>query len=170
MSLVEILVVFVIIAILMGFSLRWLINTLMDYRLRVAVYELQNHVAGVKAGSLTKAHPVGIRMEPNRTCYAIFEDRDRNCRIGSTATGDQDCVYPGTQTAPDCPDPNTDCVRVVRLPSTVKTDSDVSMVFDRKGYPRDALCGLGMSTLRLVNAIDSQRSVIVDRYGRIRTQ
>ncbi len=170
MSLVEILVVLAIAALLVGFSLRWVVNTLMDYRLRVATNILANHIAGAKVDSIIKAYPVGIRAEPDKDCYAIFEDRDRNCRIGSSALGDDNCLYPGTQTFPDCPNPNVDCVKVVKLPPGVRTSSDVSVIFDRKGYPRNALCGLGMFTSRLKNLINTQRSVIVDRYGRIRTQ
>ena len=168
-GLVELLVAMSLVLILASFGYRWALVLLMEERLKVAKNTLMGDVNKVKLFSVTKDKMWGIRVERDRNCYVIFEDVDRNCRLGSSSLGSDACVYSGTQTFPNC-DGSLDCVRVIKLPEGVLTSSDVSAVFDRKGYPRNAICGLGPFSVNLKNSLGTIRRVIVDRYGRVREE
>ncbi len=167
-SIAELLLALVIIALLGAISYKKLSDLAMEYRLRSAVDKVQSDIIQMKTYSIMKENLWGIRLEPGRSCYVIFEDRDRNCRLGNGSVGDQNCIYNNVQVYPNCHDPTIDCILIVKLPNGIQSSLDRSIVFDKKGYPRNAICGLGMNTVRLVNLRGRKGDVIVDRYGRIR--
>ncbi|MDW7973218.1 MAG: hypothetical protein RMI01_08475, partial [Thermodesulfovibrio sp.] len=46
----------------------------------------------------------------------------------------------------------------------------ITLLFDRRGYPLNSACGFGAETIRLKNTNNTQKSVVVSRYGRIRVE
>lgn len=169
-TIVEFLLVFVILGIIGFLSYREFSKLLMDYRLKVSLDRLHSDIIQAKEYSIMKTNHWGIRTEFGKRCYVIFEDRDRNCRLGDGNVSDSNCIYTNVQVYPDCANPTIDCIFVVKLPSGIQSNLDRSIVFDKKGYPRNAICGLGMNTLRLVNYRGRQGDVIIDRYGRTRLE
>ncbi len=167
-SIAELLLTLVIIALLGAISYDKLSNLVMEYRLRSAVDRVQKDIIQIKTYSMTKENLWGIRLEHGKDCYVIFEDRDGNCRLGNTSVGDQNCTYSNVQVHPNCHDPTIDCILIVKLPNGIQSGLNRSIVFDRKGYPRNAICGLGMSTVRLINSRGRQAKIVLDRYGRMR--
>ncbi len=60
---------------------------------------------------------------------------------------------------------------MVKLEKDIKSNVDASIVFDRKGYPRNGICGLGMDTIiKLENLKEKVGKIVISRYGRIRVE
>jgi type IV fimbrial biogenesis protein FimT len=100
-----------------------------------------------KMYSISKNSLMGIKADGNTNTYIIFQNNDDNCSYNI-----------GSDTA----------VKEIALPSGITFMNDVFFLFDRKGLPRNASCGLGMANIKLQNTFGSIKTICVDKYGRIR--
>lgn len=156
-SIVELLIIMAIISIIMGIAYNWIINLVANQRLKSAADMLINDINKAKAMSVSGRYMWGIYLMPGDSCYLVFEDRDASCGItGSVASN---CNYSGT----------TDIASRVELPPGVVVETGSSIVFDRKGYPRNNSCGVGPATITLRSTVtNSRRSIYITSFGRVR--
>ncbi|WP_333785372.1 prepilin-type N-terminal cleavage/methylation domain-containing protein [Thermocrinis sp.] len=145
----ELLVVVVIISILAGAFLMGLRNMVLRERLYSAMTQVANDIKEVQFRSISSNATWGIRLCRGSEQYKIF----------TVQSGCQDAT-------PNCTN-DSSTQRLVSLPSGVVPDNDFCVVFDRRGYPLNCGCGLGMGSVTLKNAYGS-RIVILNRLGRVR--
>jgi len=143
----EILVVLVIIGILMALVIRPILVFVANQRLNEAVNMVVSDLNEAKIYSISKSSLMGITADSNTNSYIIFQNNDGNCSYNN-----------GSDTV----------VKAIALPSGITFKNDVFFLFDRKGLPRNASCGLGMANIKLQNTFGSIKTICVDRYGRIR--
>ncbi len=156
-SIIELLIIIAIISIIMGVAYNWIINLVANQRLKNAADMLMNDLSKAKTMSVSGRYMWGVYLSPGENCYLIFEDRDASCNI--TGTVNASCNYSGT----------ADVVSRVDLPPGVVVDTGSSVVFDRKGYPRNDGCGVGPVTITLRSTVTgSRRSIYITSFGRIR--
>ncbi|WP_448584506.1 pilus assembly FimT family protein [Thermocrinis sp.] len=149
-SVFELLVVIVIVAILGSVAFMGLRNIVLRERLFSAATQVANDLKEVQFRSISSNATWGIRFCANQNQYKIFAIQGGGCRDASPA-----CVRDITTQ------------RLVELPAGVRVQNDFYLVFDRRGYPLNYSCGLGMGNVTLENDYGS-RIVIVDRFGRVR--
>ena len=143
----EILVILVIIGILMGLAIRPLLVLIANQRLNVAVNMLVSDLNDAKMYSISKNSLMGITGDRDGNSYITFINKDNNCSY----------------------DPSTDeVVKNMTLPSGIVFENDIFFLFDRKGFPRNAICGLGMGNIKLKNTFNTIKTICIDRYGRIK--
>ncbi|WP_448587816.1 pilus assembly FimT family protein [Thermocrinis sp.] len=145
----ELLVVVVIISILGGAALMGLRNLVLRERLYSAMTQVANDIKEVQFSSISSNTAWGVRFCAGSREYKIF----------TTQNGCQDVTGNCTQ--------DNSTFRIVSLPPGVAPEQDLFVVFDRRGYPLNFSCGLGMGNLTLRNDYGT-RIVIVDRFGRVR--
>jgi type IV fimbrial biogenesis protein FimT len=141
----EILVVLVIIGILMALVIRPILVFVANQRLNQAVNMVVSDLNEAKIYSISKSSLMGITADSGANSYIIFQDNDGNCSY----------------------EPKPTDVKIT-LPSGITFRNDVFFLFDRKGLPRNASCGLGMANIKLQNTFGNIKTICVDRYGRIR--
>lgn len=145
----EILVVLVIIGILMAVVIRPILVFVANQRLNQAINMIVADINTVKIYSLSKSNLQGIFGNKNENTYTIFINNNSNCSF----------------------DQGTDqVVRTVNLPPGITINADFYFLFDRKGYPRNASCGLGMGPIVLKNNFNIYKTICVDRFGRVRVE
>lgn len=145
----EILVVLVIIGILMAVVIRPILVFVANQRLNQAVNMIVSDINTAKVYSLSKSNPAGIFGDANGSTYNLFINIDNNCSFNQ-----------GTDQV----------IGTVTLPSGITISADFFFLFDRKGYPRNASCGLGMGSIVLKNNFDVYKTICVDRFGRVRVE
>lgn len=143
----EILVVIVILGILMSFAYRQIIIMVQEQRLRQATNMVISDLEKVKLNSISKDTLWGIIADNNANNYILFKDTNGNCSFD-----------------------NGEVVSTIDLPAGISFGNDVYFLFDRKGYPRNASCGLGPASIIVKNQNNTQKVIVVDRYGRIYIQ
>ena len=143
----EILVVLVIIGILMALVIRPILVFVANQRLNEAVNMVVSDLNEAKIYSISKSSLMGITADSGGNSYIIFQNNDGNCSYNN-----------GSDTV----------VKAIVLPSGITFINDVFFLFDRKGLPRNASCGLGMANIKLQNTFGNIKTICVDRYGRIR--
>ncbi|MGC9120534.1 MAG: prepilin-type cleavage/methylation domain-containing protein [Sulfurihydrogenibium sp.] len=144
----EILVILVIIGILMAIVIRPILVFIANQRLNQAVNMVVADLNAAKIYSISKSNLAGITNQNNNS-YVVYINNDNNCSF----------------------DNGVDRVdRLINLPAGITFDSDFSFLFDRKGYPRNASCGLGFGPIVLKNNYDNYKTVCIDRFGRIRVE
>ncbi|SHK13905.1 prepilin-type N-terminal cleavage/methylation domain-containing protein [Thermocrinis minervae] len=146
MSMLELLVVITIIAVLGSIALIEFRNFILDRRLKSDTERLISMLETAKRYSLSGRNGTvwGVNVLNDR--IQLFQDNNGNCTV------DQGEV-----------------VQEVRLESGVQVQNPGIVIFDKKGIPRNAICGLGPIGFNLAApAINSQRIVCVSSVGRIR--
>jgi type IV fimbrial biogenesis protein FimT len=153
-TIMEVLVVMAIIAILASASILGLRNLVQRERLYSAMTQVANDLKEVQFRSMSSNNLWGVRFCANQNQYKIFAVNPANVSV--------------------CPrDANTSCAndattqRLVSLPAGVSPEAGFYVLFDRRGYPLDWSCGIGVGNVTLSNSY-GRRTVIVDRFGRIR--
>jgi len=147
MTLIELLVVIIILVILMSFAYKQIINMVQEQRLRQATNMVISDLEKVKLNSISKEKLWGIRADNNANSYTLFKDENGNCSFD-----------------------NGEGVSTINLPAGISFGNDVYFLFDKKGYPRNAICGLGPGSIIIKNQNDTKKTIVVDRYGRIYIQ
>lgn len=143
-SLIEVLVVIIIIAILMGIAFGPLRNQILKSKVNQAVNSLVADLNEMKRRSITENASYGVVM--GVTSYITFIDTNGDCNLDS----------------------GEDITRV-NLPSGVSmsTSNTTSLVvWTRKGVPLNSTCGFYSGTI-ILNAGNYQKRVSISRYGRI---
>jgi|GEM_PF-603048 len=157
-NLTELLITIVILLILSSFAFLWLRNLVLNQRLKastdslISAYETARLYAMTGRGQIGvggdwQSRPWGVIITSN-TAYTLFEDTNYNCQFDAGEGIKNFTVNPGVtiQPASGCD----------------------TIIFDKKGYPRNAQCGLGMCSVVLQNSAGSKRTIYIDRFGRIR--
>lgn len=144
LTIMELLVVIVLISILAGIAVVIYSRQVQQARLREATNIVVGALEEAKSLSSTRAVMFGVRASVNANNLEI-------CQVSS----DANCQ------------PNNQC-RTINLPAGI-TISEVVIAFDRMGYPRNAICGVGMQGIVLTaESINMSRTICINRYGRIR--
>ncbi len=142
-TVIEIVVVMAIISILAGTALMYLVKQMNEARLRDSINLVIGLLEEARRQSTTHNGTFGIRLRSNGNNIEKIEG-DNNCRILRNPAN-------------------------ITLPSGVKSNRDVVLLFDRMGYPRNASCGFGADRIELKSEpLDKIKSICINRYGRIR--
>jgi len=146
-TLIELLVVIAIISILVGFALFGFRNLVLHQRLKADTDRFMSYLNTARLYSMTarEEKPWGIYISGN--VIRLFKDSNSNCQYD-----------PGEE------------VRSFTLDSTVSITFGSGcniIVFDKKGYPRNSSCGLGMCSYTLRSSAGYTRQVSISRFGRI---
>jgi type IV fimbrial biogenesis protein FimT len=154
-TIMEVLVVMVIIAILASASIFGLQNLIQRQRLYSAMTQVANDLKEVQFRSMSSNMVWGVRFCANQSQYKIFAVNPANVSGGCPMDANASCTSDATTQ------------RLVLLPPGVSPEEDFYVLFDRRGYPLDWSCGVGAGNITLRNSYGS-RTVIIDRLGRIR--
>ncbi len=142
-TLIEVAVVIAIISILMGLSIRYLINQRNEARLREAVNSVVQYLEETRRMSSSRDFMLGLEFR-NGSNQIIRFRVDNNCA-------------------------NRNNIETFNLPEGVVSNKDTLIIFDRVGYPRNAICGLGMDRIVLHSQpLNKSKTICINRYGRIR--
>jgi len=150
MTLIEVVIVIAIISILMGFALLGLRNLVLYQRLKADTDRFMSYLNTARLYSMTgrDQSPWGVAISGNE--IVLFRDNNStNCNYDS-GSGEE--------------------VRSFTLDSMVSITPESGcniIVFDKKGYPRNSLCGLGMCSYTLTSSAGYTRRVSISRFGRI---
>jgi len=139
-SILELLVIMAILSILMYVGISQYIRYKADRELMRQANMLAEEISWVRYQALAK-ETHGIKIDVGS--YTIFKDSDGNCNF---STGDS-------------------LVGVVSFTDRI-TANTLTVVFDRKGYPRNSNCALGLITITLKNTNNSTKNIKISRYGR----
>ncbi len=147
LTVVELLVVTVIIAILMSFAYRWVLVLVANQRLKNAQDQLVSHMENAKLRSLTTNAPWGLHIDSSS--YVVFSDLNRNCQFDQGE--------------------NTE---TVDMPSGISASaSRNTFVFNRRGMVRGGTgCELIGLKIVLENTFGTRRVITIEPYGRIRSE
>lgn len=142
-TLIEVAVVLAIISILMGLSVRYLINQRNEARLRETVNSVIQYLEETRRMSSSRDFMLGLEFS-NGSNQIIRFRVDNNCA-------------------------NRNNIETFNLPEGVISNRDTVIIFDRMGYPRNASCGIGADRVVLHSQpLNITRSICINRYGRIR--
>jgi type IV fimbrial biogenesis protein FimT len=158
-NLTELLITIVILLILSGFAFLWLRNLVLNQRLKastdslISAYETARLYAMTGRGQIGvggdwQSRPWGVIINTSNGTYTLFEDTNYNCQFDAGEGIKNFTVNPGVtiQPASGCD----------------------TIIFDKKGYPRNAQCGLDICSVVLQNSAGSKRTIHIDSFGRIR--
>jgi type IV fimbrial biogenesis protein FimT len=106
---------------------------------------LMDEINWIKSQSISK-EPHGIVITVSN--YTLFKDLDGDCNY---STGDE-------------------IVRAINFIDGITSSTTQTIVFDRKGYPRNANCGLGQMSITLSNNLGHKKLICISRYGRIKIE
>ncbi|MFN3946689.1 MAG: Tfp pilus assembly protein FimT/FimU [Aquificaceae bacterium] len=145
-TVMEILVVMAIVAILGSFAFLWLRNLILNQRLKATTDNLVSLLNTARIYSITGRNGELWGVYINNETYTLFRDENRNCVFD-----------------------NGEEVKTYQTERGVRVDNPLVLVFDKKGYPRNAICGLGAGHV-VVNseALGKAKTICISRYGRIR--
>lgn len=158
-TIMEVLIVIAIFMILSGFAFLWLRNLVLNQRLKATTDSLIGAYQTARMYSMTgrgqigvggdwQSRPWGVYIQDANT-YILFEDANYNCQYDP---GEEIKIFktePGITITP--------------------ASGSQTIVFDKKGYPRNNVCGLGMSSvITLTSSVGSQRKIYISRFGRIK--
>ncbi len=145
-SLLELLVIIAILSILMYAGISQYTKYKADRELTRQANQIANDLSWIKSQSISK-EPHGIVITLNN--YTLFKDLDGSCGFSA---GDE-------------------IISVVNfIKGITQQNSSQTIVFDRKGYPRDNNCALGLSSITLLNYYNNKKIINISRYGRIQIQ
>ncbi|MFN7065374.1 MAG: prepilin-type N-terminal cleavage/methylation domain-containing protein [Aquificaceae bacterium] len=150
-TVMEVLVVMAIVATLGGFAFIGLRNLILNQRLKATTDNLVsvlntariNSMTGRDVKNMQGSRPWGVSVETNS--YILFEDTNFNCRYD-----------------------NGENVKTFRVEGGVRVNNPLVLVFDKKGYPRNALCGFGVNNIVVNSESGKVKTICISRYGRIR--
>lgn len=144
----ELLIVIAIIAILASLATIGYTRFIENQRLKNCTDYLINYLETAKRYSISgkEGYVWGINIEADR--FIFFKDINQNCTFDNSEISET-LLF------------SSICPSVVVLNSA-------SIVFDKRGVPRNAICGLGAVNIVLTNSIGSKRTIFVDTLGRIR--
>lgn len=143
----EILLVVVIIGVLMAVVIRPILVFVANQRLNQATNIVVATLNEAKAYSIMKDNLMGIQSDIGTGIVHQFKDLNGNCSYDNN---------------------NGENYRNIELPSGITFSNDIFFLFDRRGYPVNASCGLGPGSITLKNSYDRYKTICIDRYGRIR--
>lgn len=131
----------------MTFAISQYINYKKDRELSTQANNLLNELVWLKSQSISK-EPHGIVINTNN--YILFKDLNGDCNYSD----DEKIKEP------------------INFLSGITVTTPKTIVFDRKGYPRDTNCALGTTegTITLKNTNNNQKSIKISRYGRTRIE
>jgi len=146
-TLIELLVVIAIISILAGIAIPEFIKMVLRQMLKADMDRFMSYLNTARLYSMTarEEKPWGISISGN--VIRLFKDNNSNCQYDS---GEE--------------------VMSFTLDSTVSITPESGcniIVFDKKGYPRNSSCGLGMCSYTLTSSAGHTRQVKISRFGRI---
>lgn len=146
-SVLEILVVIAILSILAAIAVSQYAKYKRDRELTAQTNNLLNSLTWVKSQAISK-EPHGIVVTVNN--YTLFKDLDGNCNFNE---GD-------------------DIVSIIDFSTGITSTTPLTLVFDRKGYPRNTSCALGTTegTITLKNTNNNFKNIKINRYGRTRIE
>ncbi|HHW20914.1 pilus assembly FimT family protein [Thermodesulfovibrio thiophilus] len=143
-SILELLITIAILSILMYVGVSEYTKYKAGRELMRQTNMLADELGWIKSQSIAK-QPHGIVVNVNN--YTIFIDNNGNC------TFDNDTI-----------------VEAKSFISGISSTKTVIGVFDRRGYPLDNNCGLGMDGITLTNNLGSQKIINISKYGRIKIE
>lgn len=147
-TLVELLIAIVILLILSSFAFVWLRNLVLNQRLKATSDSLISAYGTARLYAMTgrQSRPWGVHISGNT--YTLFRDTNYNCQFEEGERIKTFNAQSGVE------------LRPARGCNTI--------TFDKKGYPRNSACGLGMCSVVLRNEAGYTRTVYINRFGRIR--
>ncbi|ADO45817.1 N-methylation motif domain protein [Hydrogenobacter thermophilus TK-6] len=154
-TITEVLIVIAILMILSGFAFLWFRNLVLNQRLKASADGVMNVLETARLYSMTGrgAKPWGVVFNDRSNTYTLFRDDNSNCRFDAGEAVRNYSTEPG-----------------------VKIYTDLVVVFDKKGYPRNAMCGVGPASITvsidedIKNIPDNKASrvICISSFGRIR--
>lgn len=152
-TLIEIAVVLAIIAILAGGSIIYLTGQVNQSRLRNSTTLVIQLLEEARRQSTTRRV-----ILPSGEIHSMFGLRFRvqNPKVIEKISANNNCGNITTNTT-------------INLPAGIVVNRDVTLLFDRMGYPRNASCGLGAERIELKSEpLNKVISICINRYGRMR--
>ena len=143
-NIVEMMVVLVIISILANVFIGYVQRQVQLERLRSGAYDLKAQLDSLRVKSFSDSQfKWGVVIVNGQNSYTI---RKRSF---------SDCSSQGTATA------------TINLPSGISFSRDVTLFFNRMGYPENASCGFGAERIELKDGYGRKSLICIDRFGRI---
>lgn len=144
----ELLIVIAIMVILASMAIIGYTKFIENQRLKNCTDYLINYLETAKRYSISgkDGYVWGVDIETDR--FILFKDINQNCSIDSNE------AYETLLFSSICP--------------SVVVTNPASIIFDKRGVPRNAICGLGAVNIVLTNTIGTTRTVFIDTLGRIR--
>ncbi len=144
----ELLIVIAIMAILASMAIIGYTKFIENQRLKNCTDYLINYLETAKRYSISgkDGYVWGVDIEADR--FILFKDINQTCSIDNNES------YETLLFSSVCP--------------SVVVTNPASIIFDKRGVPRNAICGLGAVNIVLTNTIGSTRTVFIDTLGRIR--
>lgn len=145
-SILEVLIVIAILSILMAVAISYYVKYKKDRELTTQTNNLLNELSWLKSQSIAK-EPHGIVVNINS--YTLFKDLNGDCNYN-----------------------DDEVIRIINFTEGITSTASQTIVFDRKGYPRDTNCALGTTegTITLKNTNNNQKKIRISRYGRTRIE
>jgi len=150
-SIIELLIVIAIISILMAVGISQYTKYKADRELMRQANMLMDEINWIKSQSISK-EPHGIVITVSN--YTLFKDLDGDCNYSA-----------GEEIKDENGNP-----KVYNFESGITSSTTQTIVFDRKGYPRDTNCGLGQMSITLSNNLGHKKLICISRYGRIKIE
>ncbi len=183
-NLVEIVILLAIIFILLYVLKDEYLNYLAKARLREALNQLLSDLNYIKTQAQITGAPWGIRACANTSRYKIFIDHDGNCRDSNIYCNASNSIKvclvnpsQGCTSDADCPGNFPGACRMLEevkeLPKGIIFAHSTYLLFDKKGFPFDYSCGLGMGNFTFATNGTIRRTTItiyVDKLGRVRVE
>lgn len=149
-SLIELLVIIAIISIMMGFSVNWYIKYEQDRKLTEAANSLVAELQWAKEHSISGENIYGVYIDTANKKYVLFKNLDYGCSFNN----------------------QTEELRTKVLANGLSFEDaqPKTFLFDRRGYPLNSSCGLGMDTITLKNRNNNIKKIVISRYGRFKIE
>lgn len=157
-TIMEILVIIAILSILAGFAFVSFRNIVLNQRLKASTDNLVSVLNTARMYSMTGGdvrgigpRPWGVYVTEDGRRFILFEDTNSNCRCDNNCNNGEEVV------------------KTFQMESGVKVRNPLVIVFDKKGYPRNAICGFGATNIIIESeTLNKARTICISRYGRIR--
>ena len=189
-TMLELLIVLAIVAILSGIVISEILSYIDKARLRSALNQFLSDLNYVKNQAQITGVAWGIRACTGTNQYKVFVDPDGDCRDSNDTNDPNDpCKSNSTKICLNNPDQNctndTDCPfalvgSCVQLEMKRELEGRIIftkgnttrhfyVVFDRKGFAFNHLCGVGANNITIQSS-SGKFTIFVDRFGRIRVE
>ncbi|MFN3599582.1 MAG: Tfp pilus assembly protein FimT/FimU [Aquificaceae bacterium] len=145
-TIIEVIVVMAILSILASTAIIQLIKQIQRQRLIETTQKVVQTLEEVRRMSSSRQNMYGVRISGNLVEIYEYNSTQTNCGPGTIKES-------------------------YTLPSGVilDVDSQVVILYDRMGYPRNYSCGFGANRIILKSQpLNSHRAICINRYGRIR--
>ena len=143
-NLIEVVVVLALISILASAFIGYVYRQVQLERLRSSAYDLKAQLDNLRVRSFSS----------NNTKWGVVITRNANSYTINNRTFD-DCSSQGTVN------------KTVELPSGISFDRDVTLFFNRMGYPENTSCGISQERIELKDNYGRKSLICIDRFGRI---